>query len=78
MTIALKSPTLLGGLISVDNAPVTASLGSNFSKYVQGLQEIESAKVAKQIEADEILKIYEKVAIFCKSCRNWSTRLNNY
>lgn len=61
MTMALRSFSRLSALISVDNAPVDAVLQSDFSKYVQGLQEVERAKVSKQIEADEILRSYEEV-----------------
>jgi len=61
MTVALRSPQLLGALIIVDNAPVDANLKSKFHQYVQGLQEIEEAKVKKQAEADEVLQRYEKV-----------------
>lgn len=62
MTVALRSPGLLGALISVDNAPINSALGSNFIRYVQGLRKIENAKVSKQIEADEIFKPYEDVS----------------
>lgn len=64
MTLALRSPKQLKALVPVDNAPVNATLKSDFSKYVQGLQEVETAKVAKQIDADEILKSYEKVGLY--------------
>ncbi|MCJ1467268.1 hypothetical protein MMC07_005892 [Pseudocyphellaria aurata] len=58
--MALRSPDRLRALISVDNAPVDAVLKGKFSKYVQGLQEVERAKVSKQIEADMILQPYEE------------------
>ena len=61
MTVALQAPHSLGALISVDNAPVDARLQGNFHRYVQGLQEIETAQVMKQAEADKILARYEKV-----------------
>ena len=61
MTVALRSPQLVGALIAVDNAPVNASLKSDFNKYVQGLWDIEEAQVKKQQEADIILKRYEEV-----------------
>ena len=64
MTLALRSPKQLKALVPVDNAPVNATLKSDFSKYVQGLQEVERAKVAKQIDADEILRSYEKVGLY--------------
>ena len=61
MTVALRSPQLVGALIPVDNAPVNASLQSDFNKYVQGLWDIEAAQVRRQVEADTILKKYEEV-----------------
>lgn len=61
MTVALRSPQLLGALIPVDNAPVDANLKSNFHQYVQGLRDIDEAGLDKQAEADEILQKYEKV-----------------
>ncbi len=61
MTVALRSPQLVGALISVDNAPIDAHLRSNFNKYVQGLRDIEEAQVKRQAEADDILRKYEEV-----------------
>ena len=61
MAVALRSPHLIGALIPVDNAPVDATLNSDFYKYVRGLQDIEEAQVKKQAEADAILKKYEEV-----------------
>ncbi len=62
MTVALRSPASIGALVSVDNAPVDATLKSNFHKYTQGMRDIEAAKVARQAQADEILKTYEEVS----------------
>ncbi|KAL8960590.1 MAG: hypothetical protein Q9193_002733 [Seirophora villosa] len=59
MTVALRSPGLLGALIPVDNAPVDANLKGDFRKYLEGMREIEEAGVRKQAEADQILKKYE-------------------
>ena len=63
MTVALRSPQRLGSLIPVDNAPVDANLKTDFHQYVQGLRDIEMAKVNKQTEADAILQKYEKVGL---------------
>lgn len=63
MTVALHDPSLVANLISVDNAPVDAALGSDFGKYMQGMRKVEKAKVQKQTEADEILQAYEEVRI---------------
>ena len=62
MTVALRSPNTVSALIPVDNAPVNAPLKSDFSKYVEGMQHIESAGVTKQSDADAILKDYEEVS----------------
>ncbi|KKZ68649.1 hypothetical protein EMCG_05735 [[Emmonsia] crescens] len=60
MTVALRSPELISSFVAVDNAPVSATLGSQFTKYVKGMQEIESANVTKQSDADRILQQYEE------------------
>ncbi|KAF6241582.1 hypothetical protein HO173_000293 [Letharia columbiana] len=60
MTVALRSPQVVGGLIAVDNAPVDAILKSDFHKYVQGMRDIEQAQVSRQAEANDILKKYEE------------------
>lgn len=62
MVVALRSSESIGALISVDNAPVDATLKSDFSKYVQGLRNVEEAKVIKSAEADDILRKYEEVS----------------
>ena len=61
MTVALRSPQLVGALIPVDNAPVDANLKTYFHKYVQGMREVEEAHVNRQVKADDILKKYEEV-----------------
>ncbi|KAL8791414.1 MAG: hypothetical protein Q9213_000030 [Squamulea squamosa] len=64
MTVALRSSGLLSALIPVDNAPVDAMLRSDFGKYLEGMREIESAGIKRQVEADHILSKYEdKLAI---------------
>ena len=71
MTVALEKLDSIGSLISVDNAPVDAALKSDFGKYVQGMKAVEDARVQKQSEADEILKLYEEVRL-CSSKRKRS------
>ncbi|KAF1985958.1 alpha/beta-hydrolase [Aulographum hederae CBS 113979] len=56
MTVALTSPSKVGSIVSVDNAPVDAALKSDFGKYIQGMRKVEDAQVTKQSEADEILQ----------------------
>ncbi|KAJ9385556.1 hypothetical protein DTO063F5_4149 [Paecilomyces variotii] len=60
MTVALRSPNLVSALVPVDNSPVKAPLQSDFRKYVNGMLEIEAAKVTKQSEADKILQPFEQ------------------
>ncbi|KAL8790886.1 MAG: hypothetical protein Q9195_006158 [Heterodermia aff. obscurata] len=60
MTLALRSPNLVEAVIPVDNAPVDATLKSDFIRYIQGLRSINDAAVTKQIDADGILQKYEK------------------
>ena len=63
MTVALRSPGMLGAVIPVDNAPIDAVLRGDFQKYVEGMQEIQNAQVKTQSEADRILTKYEQVHI---------------
>ena len=73
MTLAIRRNELVRSLVSVDNAPVDASLRNDFPKYVRGLQEVEKFTPVKQTEADSILQQYEEV----KACVNCSrTKLN--
>ncbi len=62
MTVALRNPSKVGNLISVDNAPIDAALKSDFGKYIQGMRQIEDTQVSKQAEADYILQKYEEVS----------------
>lgn len=69
MTLALRSPHLVKALVPVDNAPAQAVLNSDFSKYIVALRHITKARVSRQVEADAILKIYEKVGHRKAACR---------
>ncbi|CAJ2507480.1 Uu.00g086660.m01.CDS01 [Anthostomella pinea] len=60
MTLGLSEPNLISDLVSVDNAPVDATLSTDFAKYVRGMKRIEEAGVTRQAEADKILQEYEK------------------
>lgn len=70
MTVALRSPSLPSALIPVDNAPVDANLKSDFRKYLEGMREIEEARVTRQAEADQILQKYEDVRELLSSDRD--------
>jgi pimeloyl-ACP methyl ester carboxylesterase len=61
MTVALRNPDSCADIIAVDNAPVDAALASDFPRYIEGMREIEGAKVRSQKEADQILEPYAKV-----------------
>jgi len=60
MTLALRSPGLIQNVVSVDNAPLDATLLSNFGKYIQGMKKIEDSGVTRQAEADKILQDFEE------------------
>ncbi|KAL2266519.1 hypothetical protein VTJ83DRAFT_5871 [Remersonia thermophila] len=60
MAVALQHPELVANIVSVDNAPVDVRLASDFARYIQGMQKIEEAGVARQADADKILEPYEK------------------
>ncbi|KAL4776883.1 Alpha/Beta hydrolase protein [Aspergillus nidulans var. acristatus] len=60
MTVALNAPELVSALVPVDNAPVNAPLRTDFGKYIKGMQQVESANITKQSDADKILQEYEE------------------
>ncbi|KAI1407418.1 alpha/beta-hydrolase [Hypoxylon sp. FL1857] len=60
MTLSLAEPELIADIVSVDNAPVDAMLGSSFARYIQGMRRIEEANVTRQADADAILAEYEE------------------
>ena len=64
MALALQEPDLVANIISVDNAPVDARLGTDFARYIQGMKKIDEAGVTRQAEADKILEPYEKVRTY--------------
>ncbi|KAI2779454.1 mitochondrial hydrolase [Daldinia loculata] len=59
MALSLKEPSLIRDIVSVDNAPVDAVLGTSFAHYIRGMRRIEEAGVTRQSEADKILQEYE-------------------
>ncbi|KAK2735702.1 hypothetical protein FQN57_001151 [Myotisia sp. PD_48] len=59
LTLALRSPDSISGVIAIDNGPVNLPLTADFPRYVRGMSHIESAKVKSLNEADNILKQYE-------------------
>ncbi|RYO90194.1 hypothetical protein DL764_008481 [Monosporascus ibericus] len=62
MTLALSQPHLVDKLVSVDNAPVDATLNSSFAKYIQGMRKVEESGVTRQRDADNILREFEPVS----------------
>jgi pimeloyl-ACP methyl ester carboxylesterase len=60
MSVALRQPNLISKIISVDNAPIEATLTSSFGNYVQAMRRIESVRIKKQSDADAILKQFEE------------------
>lgn len=60
MTLALRHPSMVKLLVSVDNAPVDASISSEFPRYVRCMKEIENAALSKQSEADAMLQAVEE------------------
>lgn len=60
MTLALRSPSLVQNICSVDNAPLDKILSRDFADYVRGMKRIDQAGITRQAEADKILEEYEK------------------
>lgn len=61
MALALQSPHSVADIVAVDNAPVDALLGSDFSSYIRGMKKVDQSHVTKLAEADKILQEVEKV-----------------
>ncbi len=61
MTLALRSPQLVGALISIENSPVDVALKGDFTRYIQGMKRVEEANLTKHSEAGKIFDEYEKV-----------------
>ncbi|KAI1310062.1 alpha beta hydrolase fold family [Xylaria venustula] len=59
MTLALDQPSLISDIVSVDNAPIDATLSRSFATYIRGMRHIDDANVTRQSEADSILTSYE-------------------
>ena len=70
MTVALRSSKNVGALILVDNAPVDATLNSDFGRYIQGMRKILDGGITQRAEADDIMKDYEKVGPSCSAKRS--------
>lgn len=64
MTLALRSPSMVKDIVSVDNAPIDAILSTDFAKYVRGMKKIEDAGVTTQKAADAIMAEFEEVCPF--------------
>ncbi|OAA66214.1 hypothetical protein ISF_04052 [Cordyceps fumosorosea ARSEF 2679] len=60
MALALQSPDSVADIVAVDNAPVDALLGSDFSSYIRAMKKVDQAHVTKLAEADKILQAVEK------------------
>lgn len=60
MTLALLKPNSIRDVISVDNAPIQASLPHDFKLYIEGMQQVELRNPTKSSEADSILQPYVK------------------
>lgn len=65
MALALRSPSMIKDIVSVDNAPVDAILSTDFVKYVRGMKKVEDANVTSQKEADQIFAEFEEVGFYC-------------
>lgn len=59
MNVSLRSPELPSKLIVIDMAPVQLQLTREYSDHIEAMREIQSRKLTKQKEADEILQKYE-------------------
>jgi pimeloyl-ACP methyl ester carboxylesterase len=56
MVLALRYPDLVKLLIPIDNAPIDATLTSEFPRYVRAMRDIDLRGFQKQSEADALLQ----------------------
>lgn len=63
MALALQSPDSVADIVAVDNAPVDAVLGSDFTSYIRAMKKVDQSRVTKMAEADKILQEVEKVRL---------------
>lgn len=61
MTLALSHPEIPSAIVAVDNAPIDASLSSDFAGYVKGMYKVADARVKSLSEADGVLEEFAKV-----------------
>ncbi|KAJ5698709.1 Alpha/Beta hydrolase protein [Penicillium macrosclerotiorum] len=67
LTVALHSPNLVSNIVAVDNCPIHLPLVADFSRYLEGMKEIDKMQVRTHVEAEEILRRYEQSA----AVRSW-------
>ena len=61
MAVALKEPSLCGDVVAVDNAPIDAALGSQFTVYLDGMKAVDAKQCASSKEADQVLRAFVEV-----------------
>ncbi|KAI8645205.1 Alpha/Beta hydrolase protein [Parasitella parasitica] len=59
MNVSLRYPELPSKLLVVDMAPVKLQLTREYSDHIQAMRDIQSRKLTRQRDADEILKAFE-------------------
>ncbi|KAL9551342.1 hypothetical protein PS6_005044 [Mucor atramentarius] len=59
MNVSLRQPQLPSKLIVIDMAPIKLQLTREYSDHIEAMREIQSKKLTKQKEADEILQKFE-------------------
>ncbi|OJJ72633.1 hypothetical protein ASPBRDRAFT_64984 [Aspergillus brasiliensis CBS 101740] len=60
LTLALESPTLIKGVVAIDNCPIRLPLESDFVRYLEGLARLRDEQITDHLQADRILSQYEK------------------
>ena len=69
LTLALHAPDLVSDVVAVDNCPISLPIPGDFQKYMEGLIEVEQARVRTHMEGERILAKFEEVRLTtCLNC----------
>ncbi|EEQ32566.1 abhydrolase domain-containing protein [Microsporum canis CBS 113480] len=61
LTLALRSPSLVSGVIAIDNGPIRLPLTDDFPRYIRGMRHVQSqpSPITSLSQADSLLAQYE-------------------
>ncbi|KAI9045593.1 putative alpha/beta fold family hydrolase [Aspergillus affinis] len=60
LTLALHNSDIVSDVVAVDNGPIALPIPNDFKKYMDGLEEVEQAKIRTHTEGERILAKFEE------------------